>query len=438
MMLSDMDGILKSASKVSLIFVLRQRVSEENSKYSKSLAYMRKAEEALLTEEDYIGPLAILFQLSGPQSTASDEFIKSLFEQVRTVFKQTHQDIREKDVAEVIIMMSSSSDTSAAPWNGDLFGAIASQLYPNLDWNLVFQHLDRSLFQPRQMTSFRIVVGVFTGAGQRFGTFLKGLWDWTSAVSLLAVIQLISYAPPTVTGLLESPYSLVLSMDDFASGTNTQVQGDSAELSKQTWNSLNMVESILKLTFDSNVDVQRSAIGFLESEFARNPELIFLGAAQYAGTWSTRHDELVAKGFDYFFSGNGSHQLVFIRLTQINYEYLVAAVVEFYNSNSLSITRILDIAQITNNLDRFLGIQPYRFAVDLACIACMNNLISLDKWMGSFITEKDDEFTRALLDFLHSKAKAQVDKLQMPHLNPVTISLSMQVVVTILRALMKE
>ena len=247
---ASLDASIKPASRMSLIFVLRQLVNDRVDGFSESISELNGIQRELANAEDTIGPLAMLFQLSGPQSTASDDFIKDIFAQVRAVVtKQLDRDVAEKDIAEVIMMMSLSADGSSAPWNGDLFGAVTAQILPSLDWKLCFRQLDHPLFQPRQMASFRIVVGVFTGAGQRFGDYLPFLWDWTSAPSLIAVIQLLSYAPSSVTGLLDSPYPLILTIDDFAGpAVNAAVQADAAELSKQTWNSLKMVESILKLT----------------------------------------------------------------------------------------------------------------------------------------------------------------------------------------------
>jgi CCR4-NOT transcription complex subunit 1 len=46
-----------------------------------------------------------------------------------------------------------------------------------------------------------------------------------------------------------------------------------------------------------------------------------------------------------FLAGHPNHQLVFMRIWQINKEYLTTAFREYYADNALQITRILDIAQ---------------------------------------------------------------------------------------------
>lgn len=46
-----------------------------------------------------------------------------------------------------------------------------------------------------------------------------------------------------------------------------------------------------------------------------------------------------------FLAGHPNHQLVFMRIWQINPGYLTTAFREFYDDNNLNITRILDVAQ---------------------------------------------------------------------------------------------
>lgn len=46
-----------------------------------------------------------------------------------------------------------------------------------------------------------------------------------------------------------------------------------------------------------------------------------------------------------FLAGHPNHQLVFMRIWQIEPKYLLNALREFYEENPLNITRILDVAQ---------------------------------------------------------------------------------------------
>ena len=46
-----------------------------------------------------------------------------------------------------------------------------------------------------------------------------------------------------------------------------------------------------------------------------------------------------------FLAGHPNHQLVFMRLWQIDSAYLLGAFRDFYDESPLNITRILDVAQ---------------------------------------------------------------------------------------------
>ena len=46
-----------------------------------------------------------------------------------------------------------------------------------------------------------------------------------------------------------------------------------------------------------------------------------------------------------FLAGHPNHQLVFMRIWQIEPSYLTNALRSFYDENTMNITRILDIAQ---------------------------------------------------------------------------------------------
>jgi hypothetical protein len=46
-----------------------------------------------------------------------------------------------------------------------------------------------------------------------------------------------------------------------------------------------------------------------------------------------------------FLAGHPNHQLVFMRIWQINPEYITLAFRHFYEESALNITRILDVAQ---------------------------------------------------------------------------------------------
>lgn len=63
------------------------------------------------------------------------------------------------------------------------------------------------------------------------------------------------------------------------------------------------------------------------------------------GSWNDIRLEYSRKLLAMFLAGHPNHQLVFMRIWQIQPSYLTTAFRDFYDENNLNITRILDVAQ---------------------------------------------------------------------------------------------
>jgi len=61
--------------------------------------------------------------------------------------------------------------------------------------------------------------------------------------------------------------------------------------------------------------------------------------------WNDIRLEYSRKLLGMFLAGHPNHQLVFMRIWQIEPSYLTNAFRDFYDENPLNITRILDVAQ---------------------------------------------------------------------------------------------
>ena len=61
--------------------------------------------------------------------------------------------------------------------------------------------------------------------------------------------------------------------------------------------------------------------------------------------WNEIRTEYTEKLLSMFLAGHPNHQLVFMRMWQIEPTYLTDAFRKFYEDNHFNITRILDVAQ---------------------------------------------------------------------------------------------
>jgi CCR4-NOT transcription complex subunit 1 len=151
-----------------------------------------------------------------------------------------------------------------------------------------------------------------------------------------------------------------------------------------------------------------------------------------------------------FLAGHPNHQLVFMRIWQIEPKYLTNAFRDFYEENPLNITRILDVAQdlkvrssfhslpmneainlYPQILESLLEVRPFIFALDVAALASRREYLNLDKWLADNVATHGAEFLHSVIVFLDQKMDSEkaarisdpaVENRAMP-LNPQTITI---------------
>lgn len=149
-----------------------------------------------------------------------------------------------------------------------------------------------------------------------------------------------------------------------------------------------------------------------------------------------------------FLAGHPNHQLVFMRIWQIDPNYLTTAFREYYEESPLNITRILDVAQDLKVcdfggrydsglmsgpqiLDTLLETRPFIFALDVAALASRREYLNLDKWLADHVTAHGADFLHSVITFLDMKMETEKatrvsdpapEHTSMP-LNPQTITI---------------
>lgn len=135
-----------------------------------------------------------------------------------------------------------------------------------------------------------------------------------------------------------------------------------------------------------------------------------------------------------FLAGHPSHQLVFMRIWQVDRNYLLTTFRNFYAENPMNVTRLLDVAQDLKILDSLLDVRPFYFALDVAALASRREYLNLDKWLQDNINEHGSAFIRGALEFLDAKAKDDLAK-QDPQAEQSFMPLTVQTVAIFLRVL---
>ena len=153
-----------------------------------------------------------------------------------------------------------------------------------------------------------------------------------------------------------------------------------------------------------------------------------------------------------FLAGHPNHQLVFMRIWQIEPEYLTNAFRDFYDESNLNITRILDVAQdlkvnaplglsfrdltLSQILDALLEVRPFKFALDVAALASRREYLNLDKWLADNVTAHGADFLHSVIAFLELKMDSEKTvRVSDPPVEPRTMQLSPQTIAIFLRVL---
>ncbi|KAH9811088.1 CCR4-Not complex component, Not1-domain-containing protein [Melampsora americana] len=150
--------------------------------------------------------------------------------------------------------------------------------------------------------------------------------------------------------------------------------------------------------------VIEKASEIMERACKANPELVMIALIQVERPWGVLHTDLASQLLQSFLTGHPSHQLVFLRIWQLDPSFLMAALREFYESNEMNVTRVLDIAQDLKILEQVLNCQPsVQMVLDLASLASRREYLNLDKWLGDRLSSYGRGFANGCLEFLAKK-----------------------------------
>ncbi|KAJ3720449.1 hypothetical protein C8R42DRAFT_583055, partial [Lentinula raphanica] len=152
--------------------------------------------------------------------------------------------------------------------------------------------------------------------------------------------------------------------------------------------------------------------------------------------WNETRLEYSRKLLTMFLAGHPNHQLVFMRIWQIQPTYLTDAFRDFYEENPLNITCILDVAQDLKILEALLELRPLSFALDVAALASRREYLNLDKWLTDNVTNHGAEFLHSVLMYLEDKMQnEETIRIADPQPDSRTMTLNPNTITIILRML---
>lgn len=239
---------------------------------------------------------------------------------------------------------------------------------------------------------------------------MDALWSqWNNTKGQISFLRELVASP---VKLLEREWASsrhIFSQDQFSLSSPEVRSHASPELEASVWNCLPLVETVMTLATLAENEAHDGIELILNYGLKSYTELLFLGLVQMRAPWGQLHQDVVSKLLHVYLTGAGTNsRFVQTRLWQVNQGLFMSGLLDLYHHDRSSLSRILKITEDLSILDKVLEVKSFAFAIDLAVLAYIGQLISLEKWLQNRIAAGQDIFARAVLDFLSVHITADV------------------------------
>lgn len=192
---------------------------------------------------------------------------------------------------------------------------------------------------------------------------VSGFWGlWSNPLYQLRLLDALLSLPADTFNFVQLPGQRIVTVDDVAIASPT-IKSLAANVQGHTWNSIELFEVLVRLAGSDSLEIRTCVREMLDKAIKISAELVHMGLLQVPvclycsfvtefdilsaqeSPWNEIRLEYSRKLLAMFLAGHPNHQLVFMRIWQIEPTYLTDAFRDFYEENPLNITRILDVAQ---------------------------------------------------------------------------------------------
>lgn len=347
------------------------------------------------------------------------------------------------DVAHLVCVLLQGSTPSPHPsTNMQVVADVLNQMAPSLDWKAVIKSLDvpNTLAVPPSK-GLGVALGALIRGASQPAQALSGLWGvWTHRLRQLQLLYALLLLNEDAYSVAPVPVRRILTMADVAEAPSP-IQAQAQAACSSSWNSIELIETLMELAGsapgaeDSN-EVGRAVTAILERAIQTHAECVLLGLAMLPSSTNAVHPELVTKLLAMFLAGHPSQQLVFWRLWQTQPQLLLDTFQRIYAEAPLQLSRIVEVAQELQIINKLLEQRPMAFALDAAALAARRDQLQLEPWLQQLIADAPPEahMIATVLDFLEQKTKEDLVRRD-PQAEPTFVPLNVQQVATFLRVL---
>ncbi|KAH9911414.1 Not1-domain-containing protein [Fomitopsis serialis] len=307
-----------------------------------------------------------------------------------------------------------------------------------LDWAGVIKGFDMPDRQGVDTATLKLLIAILQNSPREADPHaVTGFWQtWLNPLYQLRLLDALLSLPADTFNFVTLPGHRIVTVDDVANASPT-IKSLAANVQGHTWNSLDLFEVLVRLSDSDSADVRNFVREMLDKAVKISAELVHMGLLQAPNAnWGEIRVDYTQRLLALFLAGHPNHQLVFMRIWQIEPTYLTNAFRDFYEESPLNITRILDVAQDLKILDSLLEVRPFTFALDVAALASRREYLNLDKWLADNVTNHGAEFLHAVIAFLDIKMESEkATRISDPAVDHRTMPLSPQTITIFLRVL---
>ncbi|KAF9557678.1 Not1-domain-containing protein [Agrocybe pediades] len=376
----------------------------------------------------------VLIQL-GPEITNDSEVIRSLLERFGITDANPP---RDDQVTEIITTLSQLAAEGTVVCDvGALVRALASYNVA-LNWPSVIKSFDRADRHGVDTATLKMLIAILLNSPREMEPHaVTGFWEtWSNPLYQLRLLDALLSLPADTFNFVQLPGRRIVTVDDVSIASPT-IKSLAANVQGQTWNSLELFQVLVRVAGSDQPELRSCVREMLDKAIKISAEIVHMGLLQVPDLpWNEIRLEYSRKLLAMFLAGHPNHQLVFMRIWQIEPSYLTDAFRDFYDENPLNITRILDVAQDLKILESLLEVRPFTFALDVAALASRREYLNLDKWLADNITSYGGEFLHSVILFLDQKMESEkACRLSDPAIESRTMALNPTTITIILRVL---
>ncbi|KAF9052783.1 Not1-domain-containing protein [Panaeolus papilionaceus] len=378
--------------------------------------------------------IQVLVQL-GPDATSDPEVVRGLLERFGITHNSPPTDAQVVELISTLARLAAEGSVICDV--GSLVRAFVSYEVP-LNWPSVIKSFDWPDRHGVDTATLKILIAILLNSPRETEPHaVTGFWgDWNNPLYQLRLLDALLSLPADTFNFVQLPGRRIVTVDDVSIASPT-IKSLAANVQGQTWNSLELFQVLVRLSRSDAVDIRNCVREMLDKAIKISAEIVHMGLLQVPDMpWTDIRLEYSHKLLSMFLAGHPNHQLVFMRIWQIQPSYLTNAFRDFYEENPVNISRILDVAQDLKILESLLEVRPFTFALDIAALASRREYLNLDKWLADNVTAHGSEFLQSVIQFLDQKMENEkTARLSDPGLESRTMSLNPSTITIILRIL---